>query len=66
MVVSRKISYGSQTEKGAKATCIMMSILQTCQLRGVDFRELIRDAITGRVPEWQLIRRLLGISRSPP
>ena len=73
LVVTRKISYGSQTEQGAKTTCIMMSILQTCQLRGIDFTQFIRDAITGRVSEKRLIRRLLGNkreedepSRSPP
>lgn len=73
LVVTRKISYGSQTEEGAKTTCIMMSILQTCQLRGIDFTQFIRDAITGRVSEKRLIRRLLGNkreevepSRSPP
>ena len=63
LVVTRKISYGSQTEEGARTTCIMMSILQTCQLRGIDFGELIRDAITGRVSEKRLIRRLLGNKR---
>lgn len=73
LVVTRKISYGSQTEEGAKTTCIMMSILQTCQMRGIDFTQFIRDAITGRVSEKRLIRRLLGNkreevepSRSPP
>jgi transposase len=74
LVVTRKISYGSQTEEGARTTCIMMSILQTCQIRGIDFGQFIRDAITGRVSEKRLIRRLLGNkreeeiepSRSPP
>ena len=74
LVVTRKISYGSQTEQGARTTCIMMSILQTCQIRGIDFAQFIRDAITGRVSERKLIRRLLGNkreediepSRSPP
>lgn len=74
LVVTRKISYGSQTEEGARTTCIMMSILQTCRMRGIDFAQFIRDAITGRVSEKRLIRRLLGNkreeefdpSRSPP
>ena len=74
MVVSRKISYGSQTEEGARTTCIMMSIFMTCQIRGIDFREFIEDALTERVKQSALIRRLLGISpsvicmaeRSPP
>ena len=70
LVVSRKISYGSQTEESARATCIMMSILMTCQIRGIDFGEFIRDAVTERVKQSVLIRRLLGISppaeRAPP
>ena len=64
MVVSRKISYGSQTEEGARTTCIMMSIFMTCQIRGIDFREFIEDALTERVKQAALIRRLLGISPS--
>jgi hypothetical protein len=41
MVVTRKISGGSQSDGGAKTHAVHMSIVQTLALRGTDFFERI-------------------------
>ena len=38
-VIARKISGGSRSWKGAEAQSILMSVKETCRLRGVDFYE---------------------------
>jgi hypothetical protein len=36
MVITRKVSFGSNTESGALRHCIINSIVETCKLRGYD------------------------------
>lgn len=36
LVISRKLSFGSNTEKGARRHCALNSIIETCKLRNID------------------------------
>jgi len=45
-VIFRKLSFGNRTEQGAKLFSILMTVLETCRLKGDDLPEFIRTAIT--------------------
>jgi hypothetical protein len=45
MVVTRNISGGSRTDKGAATHAVNMSIMQTLSLKGIDFIEGVRAII---------------------
>ncbi len=44
IVVSRKVSFGSNTEHGARRYCIIHTIVETCKLQGIDPIEFIHRA----------------------
>jgi len=44
MVITRKISFGSNTDSGALRHCILNSIVQTCKLQGIDPAHYLRRA----------------------
>lgn len=44
MVIARKISFGSNTDRGALRHCVLNTIVQTCKLRDIDPVEFIRRA----------------------
>ncbi len=48
-VVMRKITGGNRSEIGAKAHEVIMSVMQTCELRGVDFFSHTQDLISGQL-----------------
>ena len=43
-VISRKLSCGNKTEKGAKTWCILTSLLQTWNQKEVSFKEKLKQA----------------------
>jgi len=43
LVVSRKISFGSDTPEGARKTCALHSIVETCRLQSIRPVELLRE-----------------------
>jgi len=45
-VVIRKITYGNQSTKGADAHKVLMSISETCKLRGVNFYDYALDYLS--------------------
>ena len=46
MVISRKISFGSNTQRGALRHCVINSIVETCKLQGLDPIDFMRRAYT--------------------
>lgn len=51
-VISRKMSFGSNTADGAKRNCILHSVIETCKLQNTDPVEFIRKIITN--PEYKI------------
>jgi hypothetical protein len=43
LVVSRKMSFGSDTPDGARRTCALHSIIETCRLQNISPVELLRE-----------------------
>ena len=54
MVITRKISGGSRSDKGAATHAVNMSIMQTLSLRGKDFFEGIREILHAGNPRYAL------------
>ncbi|RKZ11907.1 IS66 family transposase [bacterium] len=46
MVISRKVSFGSNTQSGALRHCVINSIVETCKLQDIDPIEFMRRAYT--------------------
>ncbi len=46
MVVNRKVSFGSNTDSGARRYCIIHTVVETCKLQGIDPIDFIRQAYT--------------------
>ena len=46
MVISRKVSFGSNTQSGARRHCVINSIVETCKLQGIDPIDFMRRAYT--------------------
>lgn len=46
IVVNRKVSFGSNTDHGARRYCIIHTIVETCKLQGTDPTDFIRRAYT--------------------
>ncbi len=46
MVISRKVSFGSNTQSGARRHCVINSIVETCKLQGQDPIDFMRRAYT--------------------
>lgn len=46
MVISRKVSFGSNTQSGAHRHCVINSIVETCKLQDVDPIDFMRRAYT--------------------
>jgi hypothetical protein len=42
LVINRKISFGSDTEAGARRYCILHSVLETCKLQGINPIDFLR------------------------
>jgi len=45
-VIFRKLSFGHRTKQGARRFSILMSVLETCRLKGYDLPQFIRQVIT--------------------
>lgn len=54
MVITRKISGGARSERGAATHAVNMSIMQTLALQGIDFSQGIRDIISAGDPRYAL------------
>ncbi len=48
---SRKILYGNRSERGAERTKILMSVYETCKMRGVNFYQFTKDYLEGKATE---------------
>ena len=48
---SRKILYGNRSECGAERTKILMSVYETCKMRGVNFYQFTKDYLEGKTAE---------------
>lgn len=48
-VVMRKITGGNRSESGARTHEVVMSVMHTCELRGVDFFSYTQDLISGQL-----------------
>ena len=48
---SRKILYGNRSERGAERTKILMSVYETCKMRGVNFYQFTKDCLEGKATE---------------
>ena len=46
MVISRKVSFGSNTQSGARRLCVINSIVETCKLQDQDPIDFMRRAYT--------------------
>ena len=46
IVVNRKVSFGSNTDHGARRYCVIHTIVETCKLQGVDPIDYLRRAYT--------------------
>jgi hypothetical protein len=44
-ILGRKNHYGSKSERGMKAAAILYSLIETCQLVGVNPRDYLREAV---------------------
>jgi hypothetical protein len=44
-VLKRKISGGSMSREGANAYCVLVSIAQTCHLRGISFKDFLKASL---------------------
>ncbi len=47
-VISRQISYGTRTDEGSKAFCLLASVIETCRLRKVSPWQYIAQVIAER------------------
>lgn len=43
LVVSRKMSFGSDTPEGAERTCVLHSVVETCRLQNISPVELLKE-----------------------
>ena len=48
---SRKILYENRFERGAERTKILMSVYETCKMRGVNFYQFTKDYLEGKATE---------------
>ncbi len=46
LVVSRKMSFGSDTPQGAGRTCVLHSVVETCRLQNIRAVDLLREIMT--------------------
>ena len=56
---SRKILYGNRLERGAERTKILMSVYETCKMRGVNFYQSAKDFPEGKtaaIPAGKTVR----------
>lgn len=51
LVVSRKMSFGSDTIEGARRNCVLHSVIATCKLRGIKPLEFIGETLAGKRPD---------------
>ena len=51
MVISRKMSYGSDTALGAERTCILHSVVETCRLNSRKPVDFLRVLLEGSIAE---------------
>lgn len=51
LVVSRKMSFGSDTREGARKTCVLHSVAATCRLQGVNPLEFIGKVLADERPD---------------
>ncbi len=49
-VLMRKTSYGNRSDRGRRTQEVVMSLIQTCRKRGIDFMEWAIDALVAAVP----------------
>jgi len=59
LVVSRKVSFGSDTPEGARKTCALHSIVETCRLQGIRPVELLREKMIKGVNDNSPLTQLL-------
>jgi hypothetical protein len=51
LVISRKMSFGSDTPEGAGRTCVLHSIVETCRLQNIKPVELLREKMMKGQPD---------------
>lgn len=59
-VISRKLSAGNRSDRGAEAHAIIASVAQTCHQQGKDFIEGVKDVLRSRTP------RVLSLAGAAP
>lgn len=53
LVVQRKISYGNRSQRGADATVILKSLMETCKKRGLDFKTWAKEVLSKKLASRQ-------------
>ena len=48
LVIIREVSFGSNTEHGARRYCVIHTVVETCKLRGIDPVDFLLRAYTSR------------------
>lgn len=61
LVIARKMSFGSDTLDGARRTCVLHSVAETCRLQGIRPVDLLREGLAkGRPNDAPLTRMLVA------
>jgi len=67
LVIFRKISFGNRSEEGARRLAILMTVMETCKLRGQNLTELIQKVLATPPDEMlPLIKLILNPPPDPP
>jgi len=64
-VVARKISFGSQSQKGADTQAVPMTIIRTAVLQGHDPKAFLKDALISYIRTGSVPRDILRPEKSP-
>lgn len=64
LVIARKLSFGSDTQEGARRTCVLHSVAETCRLQGIRPVDLFKEGVAkGRPDDAPLSRQLTEMLR---
>ena len=51
LVIARKLSFGSDTQEGARRTCVLHSVAETCRLQGIRPVDLFKEGLAKVRPD---------------
>jgi len=64
LVIARKMSFGSDTQEGARRTCVLHSVAETCRLQGIRPVDLFKEGLAkGRPDDAPLSCQLTALLR---